>query len=185
MRGADHTLCRPSTPVIVAPLRFLDLETSKLRADRGGRITEIALIDRHAPRIDWTWEEEPGTEAHDRAVRQQLADLVRLLAAGVVVAHNVAFDLEFIAYEARRLGVSGLSAHRIDTLALARQHYPDLSNHQLGTLADALDLPVPGPLHVAHTDALVTRSLFLHLADTVPLQTLGDAGLRRIQWSSP
>lgn len=47
MRGADYTLCRPSTPLIVAPLRFLDLETSKLRADRGGRITQIAVGTEH------------------------------------------------------------------------------------------------------------------------------------------
>ncbi|WP_179862364.1 3'-5' exonuclease [Longibacter salinarum] len=171
----------------MAPLRFLDIETSGLRADRGARITEIALLSDRDVKLDWCYDEcgEIGSEAHDVAVHSQLAHLVRGMSETVIVAHNAPFDLKFIAYEARRLGVRGLDVRVIDTLALSRRLHPDLRNHRLETLAEAFGLSAPGPFHTAMTDANVTRSLFQHLQTDGALDTLGDAGIRRLRWSEP
>lgn len=196
MRGIRNTLRSGQTPLSVAPLRFVDIETTGLRPDRGARITEIAVVspgdpsspDASDPRppgdmqIDWT---HPPTrdDAHDTAVRRQIARLMEIARECVLVGHNVTFDLRFVAYEARRLGVSGFTARFVDTLPLARTHLPDVADHQLSTLATALDLSIPGTLHTARTDAIVTRAVFAHLASNAPLSTLADAGLQRVRWA--
>jgi len=179
-------LCQPSTPVIVAPLRFLDIETSGLRADRGARIVELALLSSRETSIEWKLPETcaVGSNEHDARVRPLLARIVRESKAAVLVAHNVSFDLRFIGYECRRLGVDGLSVHVIDTLALARESTLEVSDYRLETLASALELPSPGPMHTAVVDAVVVRALFSFLVDACGLETLGDAGVRRLSWSA-
>jgi DNA polymerase III epsilon subunit-like protein len=186
MRGADRVLCQPSTPLIVAPLCFLDIETSGLRADRGARITEIALLTNDGIRMEWQMSDrcQVGSDDHDAAVKAQLKHLVTHLRNVVTVGHNVPFDLRFVAYECRRLNVRGLTVQMIDTLALARRSFPDAPDHRLETLAAEFDLSVPGEFHTALVDAEVTRSLLEKITDARSLTTLGDAGIRRLSWSS-
>lgn len=186
MRGSGRVLCQPSAPIIVAPLRFLDIETSGLRADRGGRITELALLSGTDPLIEWTLPElyDIGSKDHDSDVRSLLVRVIEESDVTILVAHNAPFDLRFLAYECRRLGVDGLSVQVIDTLALARKSNLDVSDHRLETLSRAFKLDVPGPMHTAIVDAKVTRALFDALVGVRDLETLGDAGLRRLSWST-
>jgi len=185
MRGGDRVLCQPSTPLVVAPFCFLDIETSGLRADRGARITEIALLSRDGTRTDWCMPDAfpVGSEDHDAAVKTQLSRLVSDVRDVVTVGHNVSFDLRFIAYECRRLEISGPSVQVIDTLVLARRTYPNAPDYRLETLARILDLPVRGELHTAVVDAQVTRSLLEKVTDIGSMTTLADAGIRRLAWS--
>jgi len=186
MHGSDRVLCQPSTPIIVAPLRFLDIETSGLRADRGARITEFVLLSSRASCIEWTLPPActVGSDDHDARVRSLLFRVVEAGNAAVLVAHNASFDLRFIAYECRRLGVDGFSVQVIDTLSLARKADLDVPNHQLETLASELDVDVSGPMHTARVDARVTRDVFDCLVARRNLETLGEAGLRRLSWSA-
>lgn len=184
MRGTGRALCIPSAPVAVAPLRFLDIETSGLRADRGGRITEMAVLSQEKVHVNWTYSLDApvGSESHDEAVHSVLTRLLLEFEESVVVAHNAPFDLQFIAYECRRLGIEGLTVQMIDTLALARGVCADIADHRLETLADVFKLSVSGPMHTALVDAQVTRDLFEVLVQKGALETLDDAGLRRLSW---
>jgi len=166
-------------PLRVASLVFFDLETTGLRPDRGGRIREMAVVDRDGVRFEWTSQEKPPS---DEAVVRRLPTLVDHLQRGVVVGHNLAFDFRFLTYEAERLGLRGVDVPFADTLGLARTLLPEKEDHQLGSLLRAFDLDPEEELHTAVGDALATRTLFWHLVDHGDLDTLADVGVKRLRW---
>jgi DNA polymerase III epsilon subunit-like protein len=159
---------------------FFDLETTGLRPDRGARITEMAVVDRDGIQFDWTSDRVPP---EDPVVARQLKTLCRHLEAGVVVGHNLQFDLRFLSYESERLGLPGLDLRFADTLGLARRLLPDEDDHQLGSLLSTFDAGPPEDLHTAVGDALATRAFFWHLVDHGDLETLADAGVKRLRWT--
>lgn len=165
-------------PIRVAPLLFFDIETTGLRPDRGAQITEVAVVDHTAVRYDWKRSREATPLA------DALVALIGHLERGIVVGHNLAFDFRFVAYEADRLGLPGPRLQYIDTLGLARRLLDKTANFQLGTLLTHLDQPPEAALHTALGDAQATRALFWALIDHGGLDTLADAGMRRLDWAS-
>ena len=93
----------------------------------------------------------------------------------VWVFHNASFDLHFLVYEMKRLGVN-LQQPIVDTLELARK-FLNQRSHSLPTLAETLELPVT-PVHRSLSDTLATAHLFLKLLSIVreqrTLTTLRD-----------
>lgn len=186
------------TPVDVASRVYFDLETSGLRPDRGGRITEMAVVGPQKTRMHWRWEDNQakdsvGGDRHDRRVASQLPRLMDELQRGVVIGHNLSFDFDFLTYEIERLrkttgpsiatilrGVS-LRIRFVDTLALARR-LVDLHGYELGALLDHFGAAPAEPLHTALGDALATRALFDQLTDHPEIGTMGDAGLQQLVW---
>lgn len=78
---------------------------------------------------------------------------------GVVVGHNVRFDLGFLRRAAEATGWPMPDGPVVDTLALARRLLADeVPNHRLATLADRLRLP-HRPEHRALSDAEATADL--------------------------
>lgn len=63
----------------------------------------------------------------------------------VIVAHNAEFDIGFIKYNAEQLGLK-LDNTYIDTLALAKELFPDFKKYKLGIIAEKLKIKV----EVAH-----------------------------------
>ena len=57
-----------------------------------------------------------------------------------LVAHNADFDVGFIMAACRNLGLSYTPTY-VDTLIMAQNMLPDLKNHKLNIVADALSLP--------------------------------------------
>lgn len=165
-------------PIHTVSFVFLDVETSGLRPDRGGRLTEIAVVGRAGPLLDWR-----GPAGDDAALRAAWPDLTHHLGAGVVVGHNLAFDLRFLAREADRLRLpGGLDVRFIDTLPLARRLVEAVPDHRLGTLLGAFGLTPAKPLHTAVVDAAATRALFWQLVTHGGLATVAEAGLQRVRW---
>jgi DNA polymerase-3 subunit epsilon len=79
-----------------------------------------------------------------------------------LLAHNAAFDAEFLRCELRRIDCP-MPGHTVtDTLALARLRLPHLRNHRLDTLARVLNLGA-GRSHRALGDSLRVRALWLAL----------------------
>ncbi len=74
--------------------------------------------------------------AEDVAVR----DFLEFAEDSVLVAHNANFDTGFIGAACMRLGLE-FSNTFIDTLALSRAMYPDLSSHKLDAVVKHLGLP--------------------------------------------
>jgi len=171
-------------PLRTAPLVFFDLETTALRPDRGGRIREMAAVDHDGVRLHW---ESEATPPADETVARRLPPLLDVLETGVVVGHNLQFDVRFLTYELRRLSASGLHGIDIrfaDTLGLARELLPHRDDYQLGALLSAVDASPEEPLHTAVGDALATRALFWGLVEAEGLETLSDVSVKRLSWNA-
>lgn len=93
---------------------------------------------------------------------QELADLlpafIQFLEDLPIIAHNIAFDVDFLVVACDSVGLSFPGNPRIDTLALARRHVPDAPDHKLTTLMQHLALPHPRP-HRSLEDCAATTLL--------------------------
>ncbi|MCB0413843.1 MAG: 3'-5' exonuclease [Bdellovibrionales bacterium] len=80
----------------------------------------------------------------------------------VVVAHNAAFDAQFLSADIKKFETKAPTGVILDTLGIARKVIPGLPNYKLGTLVDHLDIPA-GEFHRAEEDASYCGQLFIHL----------------------
>jgi DNA polymerase III subunit epsilon len=80
-------------------------------------------------------------------------------ADSVLVGHNVAFDMAFLAVAQRRTGTA-LAAPLLDTLLIDGVLHPDHDAHTLEAMAERLGVHLVGR-HTALGDALVTGEIFL------------------------
>lgn len=71
--------------------------------------------------------------------------IIEFVGDSVLVAHNADFDIGFLKYNAKQLGLS-LDNTYIDTLRLAKQLFPDFKKYKLGIIAEKLGIKV----EVAH-----------------------------------
>jgi DNA polymerase-3 subunit alpha (Gram-positive type) len=79
-----------------------------------------------------------------------------------IAAHNASFDMNFINYEARRLGYP-VKNRIIDTLALSRRYYPALENHKLNTVARHIGV-INECEHRGLYDAMVVAGILMKLS---------------------
>jgi len=168
------------TSIEVSNFNFLDIETTGLRPDRGSKITEVVILDRNNVKYEWI-----STNCSDNtSLHLALPRIISFFDKAVVVGHNLSFDFWFISYEADRIGIASPSLRFIDTLSLARKILPGRSSYTLGNLLKLFDIHVSGELHTAVTDAEATRALFWKLIEKGGISTVGEAGMKRLNWSS-
>ena len=67
--------------------------------------------------------------------------VIEFVGDSIVVAHNANFDVGFIRYNAEQLGLKFDNTF-IDTLALAKELYPDFKKYKLGYIAEQLNIKV-------------------------------------------
>lgn len=164
-----------------ARLLALDTETTGFDPALGHALVEVAAVVLDEGRVGETWSTltdpgrpippeasgvhgitdamvrgAPGTAAVAAALAERCADRV-------LVFHNAAFDLPFLAAAMRQAGRPPLLNPVVDTLGLARGLF-DVGGNALGTLAARLGLPAETS-HRALGDALTTARL---------LQVLGE-----------
>ncbi|GAA1293392.1 exonuclease domain-containing protein [Pseudonocardia aurantiaca] len=94
-------------------------------------------------------------------------------ADSVLVGHNVAFDMAFLAATQRRTGTK-LSAPLLDTLLIDGALHPDHDPHTLEAMAERLGVNLVGR-HTALGDALLTGEIFLR-----QLPLLAGRGVRTL-----
>ena len=97
-----------------------------------------------------------------------------------LIAHNVAFDWDFLARAQQQCNCSLPSLPPYDTLSLARYALPKpaVDNHRLTTLREYFGLA--GSQHRALDDALATGLLFYELCELIDQQ-----GKRPLEFASP
>ncbi len=169
-----------SNSIELVNLLFIDIETTGLRPDRGAKVTEIAILCRNKCRFYWAFKDGENIEP----LNELLPNVLELLTQGVVIGHNLPFDLWFISYEAQRSEFEGLNIQFIDTLSLSREVLPDRGSYKLSELLKEFEISVSGDLHTAITDAHATRALFWKLIEKGGISTVGEAGMKNMNWSS-
>ncbi len=99
------------------------------------------------------------------SIEEVMPEFVSFMGGAVLAAHNASFDMAFIA---RALGKIGRKFDYpvLDTLALARNLYPQSKNHKLGTLCKMLDISLTNAHRAVH-DARATSLMMLKSLETM------------------
>jgi DNA polymerase III epsilon subunit family exonuclease len=106
---------------------------------------------------------------------QQFADWLR--EDDILIAHNAAFDVAFIASELTQGDLSCPRNVVIDSLRCARFMNLDVTNHKLGTLVEYFGFPETG-YHRALADSIYVMSLMREFMREFPNMTLEELTLR-------
>jgi DNA polymerase-3 subunit epsilon len=83
-----------------------------------------------------------------------------------LVAHNAAFDFQFLVADIKKHECRAPRGHVLDTFAMAKKVFPGLANYKLGTLVQHLEIP-SGQFHRAEEDASYCGRLFLKMAERI------------------
>jgi DNA polymerase III subunit epsilon len=155
-------------PLAETAFALFDVETTGLSPAYGDRVCEVAClvvqdgieVGRFESLVDPGRPISPGAFRVNRITPQMLAGappfeavaaaLLDLMEGAVLVAHNAAFDLGFLAMELEIARVPPPEGPVVDTLALSRRAYRFASN-SLPAVAQALDVET-GPAHRAMGD---------------------------------
>ena len=113
----------------------------------------------------------------DQPTLEQVApDFAKFIEGAALAAHNASFDMAFIKRMLSRIGL-GFDYPVLDTLALARNLYPQSKNHKLGTLCKLLDISLVNAhraVHDARATSLMMLKSFENLEKRRPLIHLTD-----------
>ncbi len=93
------------------------------------------------------------------AVHEVLDAFAEFCGDDVMVAHNAAFDAQFLTADIKKHETSSPRGLILDTLPIARKVYPGLANYKLGTLIQHLGIPSTN-FHRAEEDAAYCGQLF-------------------------
>ena len=167
----------PGTEETRLPWVALDVETTGLSPTRH-RIRELAIVRFSSE------EQDPGRvlripQREDPAgPRPRWTDRLRrfmdeITKARVVVAHNAAFDLAFLAESLRRTKTTPFHLHAYCTLMLSRSLFPELARHDLDYLGTELRLG-HRPDHTALGDARAVASLLRLLSRRFDIKSEED-----------
>ncbi|WP_426765030.1 DEAD/DEAH box helicase [Pseudarthrobacter sp. 1G09] len=157
----------------VGPYAVIDVETTGFSPERD-RIVEIAIVRVSAEGIiDDVWSTliNPDRATGPRHIHgitnadvrnaprfeDVLAEIDRRLAGATVVAHNVDFDLGFLASEFKRAGATHHNWPSLCTMQLAKRFFPGESA-SLSGICKRLNIEI-GDAHTASADALAAARL--------------------------
>lgn len=163
-------------------LVFLDLETTGLNVVAGDAICEIGVykirqgkeVDKFQSLINPNQPIPQEAYLIHRISNEQLigapyfsdvADkLTAFLEDSVILAYNVKFDMEFLAYELKKINYPEITLPAIDILAMARENLK-LPKYNLGAIAQFFNVDYKDKLHRAMDDAYISWKVFSNLRD--------------------
>lgn len=166
-----------SPPLDACRWAVVDVETTGVRAFRGDRIMEIAVVMLDGT-IAFHSLVNPGipipqfvaglTGIAERDVRHAppfeaiVDDLLEALKGCVFVAHNARFDWAFVSTEVERASGLLLQGPRVCTVRLARKLLPDLPRRNLDTVSYHFGIEIEGR-HRATGDAVAAAKCLRQL----------------------
>lgn len=83
-----------------------------------------------------------------------------------MVAHNAAFDFQFLVSDIKKFESPAPKGHVLDTFGMAKKVFPGLANYKLGTLVQHLEIPA-GQFHRAEEDASYCGHLFIKMVEKI------------------
>ncbi|HCI82993.1 MAG TPA: hypothetical protein DHW02_25255 [Ktedonobacter sp.] len=163
----------------------LDTETTGLRPGpdrvieiagvrlRGGEVVDTfqSLVNpsrRIPPFITKFTGISPEMVKYAPTAKEIMPEFLNFIEDATIVGHNVAFDSNFLCYEAQSLGLV-FPTDDLDTIMLARRLCPGLKRFKLDALAAHLSIPTMNR-HRAMGDASVTAAIFLKLLELARTQ---------------
>ena len=167
--------CDPDQSLADTVFAVFDVETTGLSPAYGDRVCEVACVrvtgdlemERFVSFVDPGRSLSLGASAVNGITPEMLAGappfaaiaghLLSLLDGAVLVAHNAAFDLGFLAMELEIAHVPPPESEVVDTLALARRTFR-FPRNGLQAVARALEIE-PGTAHRALGDACTTAQV--------------------------
>ena len=177
----------------LAEFVIFDVETTGLSPVDGDRIVEIAAVkikgavvvdkfyslvnpQRSMPSHATLVNNITGEMLVDAPVAADvLPQMINFIGGACVAGHNVRFDLNFLCYELAMIGRRlNDQTPAVDTLKMARDLLPYLSNHKLAYLARSLGVVVD-QTHRAMADVEITVAVFLRL-----MEMAGDKDLHQV-----
>ncbi len=111
----------------------------------------------------------------EAAIGPVIADFKAFVGEAVLVAHNAAFDMEFLAQSAEATGLR-FDNLVLDTLLLSVFAEAESRNHSLDAIAERLGVNIEGR-HTALGDSIATAKVFIRLLDL--LEARGITTLRQ------
>lgn len=84
----------------------------------------------------------------------------------IIVAHNAAFDVQFLTADIKKFESAAPTGIVLDTLAIAKKVIPGMANYKLGTLIQHFDINSTD-FHRAEEDASYCGQLFWKLVEKV------------------
>jgi len=93
-----------------------------------------------------------------------LPSFAEFCADSFMVAHNAAFDFQFLLADIEKFEAPAPKGLILDTLPMAKKVFPGLPNYRLGTLVQHLQIP-SSEFHRAEADATYCGRLFLKMIE--------------------
>ena len=87
-----------------------------------------------------------------RTIREAMPDFAKFCEGAVLVAHNASFDMSFFKRAFPLIGRE-FDFTVVDTLSMARNLYPNIKNHKLGTLAKLFNVSLTNAHRAVHDAA--------------------------------
>lgn len=155
-----------------------------LESERFESLVRPQRADGSAMPIPWQAQRVHGIS--DRMVAQApllsavLPGFLDFVGGAAVVAHNISFDGGFMRVAARRHGLTWTPARELCTVQLSRRAFPRERAHNLGVLAQRLNLEfAPGGRHRSFGDVQVTAQAFVQLMQM--LETVGTGEREKLR----
>jgi DNA polymerase-3 subunit epsilon len=97
-------------------------------------------------------------------IEELLEPFAEFCADDFLVAHNAAFDTQFLTKDIEKCESKAPRGVILDSLPLARKVFPGMANYKLGTLVQHLSIPGSG-FHRAEEDASFCGKVFLKIIE--------------------
>ena len=190
-RWTAAVLDAESPPLDACRFAVVDVETTGVRASRGDRIIEIAVVRLDGsvafhslvnpgiplpPFVQSLTGIEPSLLSEAPSFDAIADAVLEALTGCIFVAHNARFDWHFVSSEVARTRHLVLQGPRVCTVRLARRLLPDLPRRNLDTVSDHFGIEIEGR-HRATGDAVAAArclARLLRLAKENGAVCLGD-----------
>lgn len=99
-------------------------------------------------------------------IEELLSSFTEFCGDTVLVAHNAAFDTQFLTADFNRFEVRTPSGLILDTYPMAKKVFPGLANYKLSTLVQHLQIDASG-FHRAEADATYCAKLLIKIVERI------------------